>query len=80
MVQLIDFFQIAIVRLYRMLDQAEISLIITFIISDMYVYKNGYWSEIQKTQSGTVQKVPNMFKMLVSATINFSTNMLIQWQ
>lgn len=31
--------------------------------------------KIQKTQSGTVQKVPNMFEMLVSPTSNFSTNM-----
>lgn len=69
----IDFFQLAIVKLYRMLDQAEV-IIISESQMCMFI-KRAAEVEIQKTQCGTVQKVINMFELLLLATISFSTNM-----
>lgn len=67
------FFQLAIVKLYRMLDQAEV-IIISESQMCMFI-KRAAEVEIQKTQCGTVQKVINMFELLLLATISFSTNM-----
>lgn len=55
-----------------MLDQAEVIIINE---SQIRVFiQRATEVEIWKTQCGTVQKVINMFELLLLATISFSTN------
>lgn len=68
-IHLIDCFQIAVIKLYRMLDKAE--FIVINEISNIHVCKNSIEVEIQKTQRGVVLKVV-CFEMIVSTTILMS--------